>query len=79
MQGYKYFVFANPEDKGKHYNSIPTVLHDTAIDAEKEAERLATQEAGVRFCVGVIYKHFINIPKPKVVEVNYGLTNLAKR
>jgi hypothetical protein len=76
MQGFKYFVFANPEDKGKHYNSIPTVLHERAIDAEEEARRLATQEPAVRFCVGVIYKHFVNVPVPKVNEVNYGYTSL---
>jgi hypothetical protein len=72
MLQYKYFVFAHPEDKGKHYNSIPTVLHNTAIDAEKEAERLAVQEPGVRFCIGVIYKHFVNVPTPKINEVDYG-------
>jgi hypothetical protein len=76
MSRYEYFVFAHPEDKGKHYNSIPTVLHNTAIDAEEEAKRLAIQEPAVRFCVGVIYKHFVNVPTPKVNEVNYVFENV---
>jgi hypothetical protein len=75
-QRYKYFVFAHPEDKGKHYNPIPTVLHDTAITAEHEAERLAAQEPSVRFCVGVIYKHYVNVPVPKINEVDYGFKNV---
>jgi hypothetical protein len=76
MPQYRYFVFAHPEDKGKHYNTIPTVLHVDAIAAEHEAERLAAQEPSVRFCVGVIYKHFVNVPIPKVNEVNYGFENV---
>ena len=70
---YKYFVFAHPEDKGRNYNSIPTVLHNEAWQAEKEAERLARCESSVRFCVGVIYKHYITAPVTiPITEVEYA-------
>jgi hypothetical protein len=76
MLKYKYFVFAHPEDKGRHYNSIPTVLHNSAITAGHEAERLAAQEPSIRFCVGVIYKHYVNVPVTKINEVDYGYSDL---
>ena len=72
----RYFVFAHPQDKGNNFSPSPTKLYDSVIAAECEAQRLARLEPKVRFCVGVIYKHYVNVPSPEICEELYGHENL---
>jgi hypothetical protein len=64
-----YIVMLHPDDAAKNFRNTPTRIHPTAHIAEAEATRLAKEYPNQRFCVGVIYKHYMSYNK--IVEVEY--------
>lgn len=64
---YKYIVMRHPDDCQNWQNLVKT-QHATIGLAEDEAKRLSVQHMNTRFCVGVIYEHFITFATTKQVS-----------
>ena len=64
---YKYIVLRHPDDCPGWKNSI-TKLHDNVQSAETEAKRLSVQHMNTRFCIAVIYAHYISYAETKKVD-----------
>ena len=60
----------HPDDTAANFRNAPTRFHPTWTIAEAEATRLSKDFPGQRFCIGVVYEHYVS--EIKTTAVPYG-------